>query len=199
MRRCQTLLSLCLWAEQQILPFPGCTLCNWTQQPSDAQTSRGWRAVIRRCLRPDPRELKSRALSALWSTDAPENGSRHLHRSKSNGCDQIQKTPFVRRPFHALKLIFRRRQRRRCVIWSSQTSRSCWEACWSVMWSHSSVTRVGLVWVWVFSLPSPASLHLPFPPCLLARADKRRHYSNMLLLLLTSCRIKSFQLRLLWF
>lgn len=41
------------------------------------------------------------------------------------------------------------------------------------MWGRWSVR---LVWVPVFSLP--ASVHLPFSSCLLAKADKRRHAAD---------------------
>lgn len=111
------------------------------------------------------------------------------HRSKSNGCDQIQKTKFVDH-FYALELIFRRGQRQQYVIWCLQTSRS-----WSVMWQHSTLfshscgTRlsVGHLPPLHHVPPSPLSISSPRKSrqketpaccCCFARAAGLSHFSS---------------------
>lgn len=116
-RRFQTLPSICLWAQQQIFLFLGCTLCNWSL--SDAQTSRDLRAVIRRCVQtPQGRSILCPLLPQMLLKKAAAGEKTPANVTINS--DKIMKPPFARWHFYALVFVCRW-QRGRSVMWCSHT------------------------------------------------------------------------------
>lgn len=174
-RRCQTLPSICLWAQQQIFLFLGCTLCNWSL--SDAQTSRDLRAVIRRCVQtPQGRSFLCPLLPQmlLKKVSAGEKTPANV----TINSDKTMKPPWH---FYALVFICRSGQRGRSVGWCSHTggTQRPLEADKKPagVWCDDTLQSLARD-----SHPCAQLITIPPSPLFTSSPGQRRHDSNMLLM-----------------